>query len=88
VHGGRRYIAADVSLGASDRQEGALFTARERAVLDLLARGERNKAIGSLLGIAEETVKSHVKHILSKLGATSRTEAARKAIESRIVERG
>lgn len=86
VHHGRRYIAAEVSSGALEARDGATFTTREHAVLTLLARGERNKAIGALLGIAEETVKTHVKNILSKLGATSRTEAARKAIESRIVK--
>lgn len=87
VHNGRRYIAAEVSCGVFDARDGATFTTREHAVLTLLSRGERNKAIGALLGIAEETVKTHVKNILTKLGATSRTEAARKAIDSRIVKR-
>ena len=54
---------------------GALLTARELEVLQLMARGLPNKTIAARLGISQHTVKFHVAAILSKLGASSRTEA-------------
>jgi two-component system, NarL family, response regulator LiaR len=52
-----------------------VLTERETAVLRLLAQGESNKDIARDLHIAEDTVKTHVKHILAKLGVQSRTQA-------------
>ena len=51
------------------------LTERERGVLLLLAQGYSNKEIGRNLQIAEDTVKTHIKHILAKLGVQSRTQA-------------
>jgi two-component system nitrate/nitrite response regulator NarL len=65
-----------------------LLTAREREILAYVARGLSNKAIAKLLGISHDTVKLHVRHILSKLGFSSRVEAAVFAIEHRIEEPG
>lgn len=48
---------------------------RELAVLECVAKGYSNKEIGKALGIAPGTVKSHMFHILSKLGAHNRIEA-------------
>jgi DNA-binding CsgD family transcriptional regulator len=53
----------------------ALLTAREQEVLHLMAEGASNAAIGAALVISQATVKSHVRHILRKLGAANRTEA-------------
>jgi DNA-binding CsgD family transcriptional regulator len=53
----------------------SLLTAREREVLELLAEGASNAAVGETLVISQATVKSHVRHILRKLGAANRTEA-------------
>jgi len=61
------------------------LTAREDQVLQLLARGLCNKTIARQLGIAVGTVKTHVKGIMAKLDASSRTEAARIAAEKGIV---
>ena len=52
------------------------LTEREREILQLLAGGESNKAIAMTLGISNDTVKQHVRHILNKLNLTSRVEAA------------
>ncbi|HEY6020911.1 MAG TPA: response regulator [Candidatus Paceibacterota bacterium] len=52
------------------------LTEREREILQLLARAESNKAIAKTLGISNDTVKQHVRHILTKLHLTSRVEAA------------
>jgi two-component system nitrate/nitrite response regulator NarL len=52
------------------------LTEREREILKLLALGESNKAIAQILGISNDTVKQHVRHILTKLNLTSRVEAA------------
>ena len=52
------------------------LTPRERDVLTCVCRGMSNKAIARELGLAEKTVKTHVGHILAKLGVTDRTQAA------------
>ena len=52
------------------------LTERETAVLGLLAAGRSNKEIARDLHVVEDTVKTHVRHILAKLGVQSRTQAA------------
>jgi len=54
------------------------LTAREADVLRALAAGKTNAQIAISLFVAEGTVKSHVKHILRKLGAANRTDAVAK----------
>ena len=61
----------------------ASLTVREREVLAHLARGESNKIIARALDISHDTVKLHVRHILSKLNLSSRVEAAVFAVEAR-----
>jgi DNA-binding NarL/FixJ family response regulator len=58
------------------------LTGRETDVLRLLAQGQSNKEISQTLSIGEQTVKTHVSHILDKLGVPSRTQAALYAIRS------
>ena len=53
-----------------------LLTEREREIIQLLARGESNKAIAQSLSISYDTVKQHVRHILTKLNLSSRVKAA------------
>lgn len=61
-----------------------LLTQREREILTHLAQGESNKVIARALDISHDTVKLHVRHILSKLNLTSRVEAAVFAVEHKL----
>jgi ATP/maltotriose-dependent transcriptional regulator MalT len=56
------------------------ITARERAVLSMIAQGHSNKRIARTLEISPETVKSHLKHIFSKLDVITRSDAVSKAV--------
>ena len=56
------------------------LTAREMDVLQLVAKGYTNKAIGVQLSISDRTVQGHLAHIFSKLQAASRTEAVMRAV--------
>lgn len=58
------------------KESSVLLTERELQVLQMIAVGLSNKMIGNKLGIAEGTVKVHVKNLLGKLGMRSRVEAA------------
>ena len=68
---------------ASEAQP-SMLTKREKDVLKLIAKGQSNKMIARSLGIAEGTVKVHVKRLLSKLGMRSRTEAAVWVVENEL----
>jgi two-component system, NarL family, response regulator LiaR len=58
------------------------LTRRERQVLCLIAAGRSNKRIALELGVAEKTVKTHVGHVLAKLGVSDRTQAALVAVRA------
>jgi DNA-binding CsgD family transcriptional regulator len=67
--------SADTTFAADHSPVGSALTRREIDVLRLMATGETNAGIAARLIISEGTVKSHVKHILRKLGAANRAEA-------------
>ncbi|QJD93789.1 response regulator transcription factor [Duganella dendranthematis] len=72
---GMRYLSADLSRCVADSFTRIGLTSRETDVLQLLAQGQCNKSIARELGIGVGTVKTHVKGLFDKLGATARTHA-------------
>ncbi len=75
-----RLVSALADGSRAPREE--QLTRREREVLELIVRGRSNKRIALELGIAEKTVKTHVGHVLAKLGVTDRTQAALLAVRT------
>ena len=69
-------VAPSVIADVRDRGQGELLSDREREVLELVRQGHPNRAIARRLGISEGTVKTHVTHILQRIGASDRTQAA------------
>jgi DNA-binding NarL/FixJ family response regulator len=61
------------------------LTRRERQVLQLVADGLANRQIGQALYVSEDTVKTHIRHVLAKLQATSRANAVAIGIRSRLI---
>jgi DNA-binding NarL/FixJ family response regulator len=77
-------MIADAREPEADLVEETL-TAREIDVLERLAEGLSNKAIGAALGISDQTVKFHVAAIAAKLGAANRTDAVRRAVRRGLI---
>ena len=77
-----RAIADGAQRTLDDRER---LTQREREVLELIANGRSNKRIALELGISEKTVKTHVGHVLAKLGVSDRTQAALLAVREGLV---
>jgi len=75
VHAGQRRIPPEVAADLAEHVGESGLTEREMEVLRLIAAGNANKEIAAQLSITEETVKSRVSSILSKLGANDRTHA-------------
>ena len=86
VHAGEKRIPVEVASLLAEHAVDDTLTLREIDVLRLLAGGNANKMIASQLSITEETVKFHVKNILSKLGASDRTHAVTVALKRGIIE--
>jgi two-component system, NarL family, response regulator LiaR len=97
VHGGgaplspavaARVVDELASGGGAGRAAADDLTPRELEVLCLIARGQSNKRIALELGVAEKTVKTHVSHVLAKLGLSDRTQAALYAVREGLVSQG
>jgi len=85
VHAGQKRISPEVAAELADHAGEEELTAREIAVLRLIALGNANKEIAAQLRISDETVKSHVTNILEKLGAHDRTHAVTTALRRGII---
>jgi len=86
VHTGKKTLSPEVSYQIAEHATDDLLTPAEILVLRLIAAGNANKQIADQLSITEETVKSRVKSILSKLGANDRTHAATIGLKRGIIE--
>jgi DNA-binding NarL/FixJ family response regulator len=86
VLAGKKFIHAEVAAELAGHATDDALTAREIEVLLLIAAGNSNKLIADQLSISEETVKGHVKSILSKLGANDRTHAVTLGLKRGIIE--
>ena len=75
VHSGKKSIPREVAAGIAEHLSDDNLSEREVEVLRHVAAGNRNREIGDRLFIAEETVKAHLKRIMSKLGAHDRTHS-------------
>jgi len=85
VHAGKRVVPPEVAVRLAERVPQSDLSPREMDVLRLLADGKSNKRIADALGLGEATVRTHVSHILSKLGVDDRTQAATEAIRRGIL---
>jgi DNA-binding NarL/FixJ family response regulator len=85
VHAGKRHLPGTLAGKLAAHLASEKLTPREMQVLEKMAEGKRNKEIGALLNIAEDTVKMHVKNILEKLEVNDRTEAVTVALRRGIL---
>jgi DNA-binding NarL/FixJ family response regulator len=86
VHAGKKALSPEASYEIAEHATDDALTPAEINVLRLIAAGNANKQIADQLKITEETVKSRVKSILSKLGANDRTHAAMIGMKRGIIE--
>lgn len=85
VHAGQKWIPPHISKQLADRIARTQLSGREAEILQLIARGLRNREIGEKLFISENTVRNHILNLLQKLGTTHRTEAVALAIQQGLV---
>lgn len=81
VADGVRFLPLELSRKLAERNLQPLLSSREAEVLRLIAKGLANKQIATELAVSEATVKTHVRHVLEKLGVPDRTRAVTLAIE-------
>jgi len=75
VASGCLHFPQNIAARIEERESRAELSPREYEVLDMLAKGLTNKEIARVLLISQFTVRTHVKHLFKKLGASDRTEA-------------
>jgi DNA-binding NarL/FixJ family response regulator len=86
VHAGQKRMSSEAASEIAEHATDDALTPREIEVLRLVAGGNANKEIGVQLGLTEETVKSHLKSILGKLGANDRTHAVTIGLKRGIID--
>ncbi|SFS17888.1 two component transcriptional regulator, LuxR family [Granulicella pectinivorans] len=86
VQAGRKFISPELAFQLAEHATDSSLTSREIDVLRLIAGGNSNKIVADKLSVSEDTVKMHVKNILSKLNANDRTHAVTIALKRGILE--
>jgi DNA-binding NarL/FixJ family response regulator len=86
VHAGKKTVSPEVSFQLAEHATDEALSPAEVRVLRLIAEGNANKEIAAHLSVSEETVKSQVRNILSKLRANDRTHAAMIGLKRGIIE--
>jgi DNA-binding NarL/FixJ family response regulator len=86
VYIGQKRVSPEVAAEIAEHATDDALTPREIDVLRLVARGNANKIIAAELLLTEETVKSHIRNILSKLGANDRTHAVAIGLKRGIIQ--
>lgn len=86
VHGGKKVIPPEIAVEMAEHHSDDALTGREIEVLREVAAGNGNKMVAQRLAVSEETVKAHMKSILSKLGANDRTHAVTIALKRGIID--
>ena len=86
VHAGRKNLSPEVSFELAEHAAEDSLSPLEVRVLHLIAEGNSNKEIAVRLSVTEDSVKGHVRNILSKLGANDRTHAAMIGVKRGIIE--
>ena len=86
VHAGRKALSAEISFDLAEHSAEDELSAAEVRVLLLIAEGKSNKEIAAQLAVSEDSVKGHVRNILSKLDANDRTHAAMIGLKRGIID--
>ena len=86
VHHGKKKIPPEIAVELAEHHTDDALTDREIEVLQQVAAGNANKIVANKLCVSEETVKTHMKSILAKLGANDRTHAVTIALKRGIIE--
>lgn len=86
VFAGKKRVSPEVASQVAEYAADSSLTTREIDVLQLVAQGNANKLVADRLNITEDTVKAHVRSILSKLGASDRTHAVTIALKRGIID--
>ena len=86
VHAGRNNLSPEVSFELAEHAAEEILSPLEVRVLRLISDGNSNKEIAAVLSVTEDSVKGHVRNILSKLGANDRTQAAMIGVKRGIIQ--
>ena len=86
VHAGKKRVPPEVAALLAEHLADESLTQRELDVLIQVAGGLRNREIATRLQVSEDTIKTHLKHIVDKLGARDRTEAVTIAVRRGIIQ--
>lgn len=86
IAAGRRYLPKGVATRLQENEARERLTRREEEILGLLGKGLHNRELGQVLGVSEDTVKTHLKSLFRKLGVSDRAEAVREGLRHGFIQ--